>query len=608
MKFRKFMIIVVFLFTITLVTGCNGNDGKLKVTGIEADKDSFMSSVSINEYDVRDWFIKINYNDGSSDLVSVTFNMLSTADFKKLTTIGTHTLTFTYESFTFEHQLTVTEPSAEEKENLFISAMRDDLIKSTITESFVLPQTHYDVEISWKVDSPYISISGTRAIVTRPAMGSLDETVTLTATFTLYGETRTRTYDVVVVASGKEELMEHLDEVVKYINVPSTISKELDLLFSLDDVEISWESSNTNVILIDNNTKSAIVNPVLTETKVTLTYSFSYKTLSFEDYGSIDVTVIPETIVTKAPNVSNLKVNEDVLSWNSISGISKYNVYSNDKLLASVSVNSIDLSKYIKKAGTYTIGVEVVASGAYNTNSDIVTTSYTLEESGVIYEGSYYDSVNLLVSGSSLKSTLRTLTQSTHKSIRSYEDLKKDIAKADVMLNDSTKVLGFWSRVPLKAAWSSGGTIWNREHVWPQSQGWFTTSGAGSDLHHIRPTDPSVNGAHGNTPYGEVNGGTPIKMSTGASSGCYKANGYFEPQDESKGDTARIIFYLLVRYSESDSYPITNVAKSYAMLLEWNELDPVDEWEMNRNDVSESIQGNRNPFIDYPELADEIWG
>ena len=86
--------------------------------------------------------------------------------------------------------------------------------------------------------------------------------------------------------------------------------------------------------------------------------------------------------------------------------------------------------------------------------------------------------------------------------------------------------------------------------------------------------------------------------------------GYYVPRDEIKGDIARIIFYLKVRYKESDStkYDFTAVAYSLEMLLEWNRIDPVDDFEMTRNIESQKIQGNYNPFIDYPQFADLIWG
>ena len=167
----------------------------------------------------------------------------------------------------------------------------------------------------------------------------------------------------------------------------------------------------------------------------------------------------------------------------------------------------------------------------------------------------------------------------------------------------------FYSGLSVKASWDSAAT-WNREHMWPQSKSWFKTSGAGSDLHHIRPTDTDVNNRRGSLPFGEVSGGTEVLASChgNASTGCYIGGGYFEPADRVKGDTARIIFYLLTRYSESDSYSITQVAQSMDMLLRWNELDPVDDWEYTRNEETAKIQGNRNPFIDCSDLAEVIWG
>ena len=95
----------------------------------------------------------------------------------------------------------------------------------------------------------------------------------------------------------------------------------------------------------------------------------------------------------------------------------------------------------------------------------------------------------------------------------------------------------------------------------------------------------------------------------------------FEPRDEDKGDVARIIFYMDVRY-EGDSgeldlemteniLSVTSKLQRHGVrstLLEWHEMDPVDDFERNRNDVIYSYQGNRNPFIDHPELVDYIWG
>lgn len=203
------------------------------------------------------------------------------------------------------------------------------------------------------------------------------------------------------------------------------------------------------------------------------------------------------------------------------------------------------------------------------------------------YTGTYYKNIDTSLSGSSLKGELRELITDTHDNPTSYDELKTAIPKADASINNPSKIVLIYSRTEINGSWD-GAATWNREHVWPKANGWFKDSGAGSDLHHIRPEDPDVNNKRGN-----------IKFGTGSS--------YFEPVDEAKGDVARIIFYLLTRYSQSDSYGVTKVAQSMTLLLEWNELDPVDKLEIQRNNVAENIQGNRNPFIDYPEFANTIW-
>ena len=194
---------------------------------------------------------------------------------------------------------------------------------------------------------------------------------------------------------------------------------------------------------------------------------------------------------------------------------------------------------------------------------------------------SYYSSISDSAYGTTLKSSLRTLiSKQTYYS--TYDDCKDPaIVKKTDGNASSTKIVLFWSGLNVAAAWD-GGETWNREHVWPQSKGWFETSGAGSDLHHIRPVDKSVNSSHNNNPYGIVS--TNDYCHTGTINGSITIdakckNGIFEPGDSKKGDTARIIFYLLVRYSQADSYPITNVATSMDLLLEWNREDPVDSSE-----------------------------
>ena len=235
------------------------------------------------------------------------------------------------------------------------------------------------------------------------------------------------------------------------------------------------------------------------------------------------------------------------------------------------------------------------------TTGDI--TLYAKWKSNDVEYTGYYANANDLV-GTSLKKVLRTII-STGVNATSYNDLKSKLPYTDASLTDSSKMKLLYSNHLVNAKWDDTAT-WNREHVWPKSKGWFENSGAGSDIHHIRPENTNVNSVRGNLAFGEVSNGSAVKCCGEII--AYKNNSYFEPFDEFKGDCARIIFYVLVRYSQSDSYNITNVAQSMQMLLEWHEADPVDEFELQRNERCYSVQKNRNPFIDHPEFADMIWG
>jgi endonuclease I len=162
---------------------------------------------------------------------------------------------------------------------------------------------------------------------------------------------------------------------------------------------------------------------------------------------------------------------------------------------------------------------------------------------------------------------------------------------------------------------------WNREHIWPKSHGFPNPSDtAYTDLHHLRPADRSVNSARNTRSFhlGERiyldNGNTvPTPSKTHSELWCW------EPPDEVKGDIARMIFYMAVRYEGPDydlevvdevlprNYQLPHIGK-LSTLLEWHHQDPVDEWEISRNEIIFSnYQGNRNPFIDYPDWVMKIW-
>ena len=240
---------------------------------------------------------------------------------------------------------------------------------------------------------------------------------------------------------------------------------------------------------------------------------------------------------------------------------------------------------------------------------------------------SYYASTEGLT-GTALLNELATITRTNHTRYTSYDDIKSMNPKSDPDPNNSSKLLDFYSRISVNAAWD-GGSTWNREHVWPQSLsgGLYGTSGAGSDIHHIRPTISSINSKRGNMKFTDfdVIGQTANEYKYNSKLAAYTNNTYWEPLDNVKGDTARIVMYMYMHYSKevsanasfgkAGSLSLTNIvygkggSKDAALqiLLYWNKLDPVDTYESNRNEYCASVTGTRNPFIDYPEFADAIW-
>lgn len=211
------------------------------------------------------------------------------------------------------------------------------------------------------------------------------------------------------------------------------------------------------------------------------------------------------------------------------------------------------------------------------------------------------------LTGSALKAKLRQITSANYTSIAYSAGLAQVLPYTDQDPANPDNIILLYGHVSVKNVVN---TNWNREHVWPQSKasGWFGKTGAGCDVHHIHPENPSVNSTRGNLLMGEVLGGTAVTYPNGVIAG-YRGNGKFEPNDVSKGDVARVYLYMAIRYSQVDSsYPLTNTIESIETLLRWHEEDPVDDFERVRNNRAQEKQGNRNPFVDYPEFARLIFG
>ena len=231
----------------------------------------------------------------------------------------------------------------------------------------------------------------------------------------------------------------------------------------------------------------------------------------------------------------------------------------------------------------------------------------------------YYQSLNGKI-GTSLKPALQAIIADPAViRAQTYNDVINILMEADQNPENSNQVWLVYSekgRAKLDLQTSSNNVnVWNREHTWPRSRGGFdsieadeTYDGknifwvtgpdslrhANSDAHAIRPEDGPENSIRGNQFYGQYSG------PAGTLGGF-------------KGDVARSIFYLAVRFNGLEvvsGYPDGMIGKfgDLDTLLTWHRNDPPDDFEMNRNNVVQTWQFNRNPFIDMPEMIEYIWG
>ena len=171
------------------------------------------------------------------------------------------------------------------------------------------------------------------------------------------------------------------------------------------------------------------------------------------------------------------------------------------------------------------------------------------------------------------------------------------------------------------------GDVYNREHSMPRS--WFggDVNPMNSDMYHIYPVDKHVNAVRNNYPFGMVASPTWTSLNGGKlganTAGDHYTGTAFEPIDEYKGDLARAFLYMITRYEdriedwtyseEGNTMFDHNTFPGYEpwaieMLMEWHRNDPVSQRERLRNDLIYELQGNRNPFVDYPVFAEKIWG
>ena len=182
-----------------------------------------------------------------------------------------------------------------------------------------------------------------------------------------------------------------------------------------------------------------------------------------------------------------------------------------DILTTKITANGESISVSTLSAGTYTVKVRAVSNNSLFEDSSLSANSNSFEiksasSSGGLELTGYYKNANGLT-GENLEQALRDIMKSTHTKISSYKDCKEQLPYTDEDYNDTNNMILFYTSESIKKS-DDLNNDWNREHVWAQSLTkysggqWFGTSGAGADLHHIRPCKPSVNSSRGNQKFG----------------------------------------------------------------------------------------------------------
>jgi len=255
-------------------------------------------------------------------------------------------------------------------------------------------------------------------------------------------------------------------------------------------------------------------------------------------------------------------------------------------------------------AGTYVLTL-AVTDGDNLTAADNVTIFVTDPAPSDEYDppAGYYASATGV--GPALKAQLAQIMAAGHVQ-QSYGDLKTSAARYDADPNVPGHILLAYNRASVSGAWD-GGSTWNREHVWPQSQqpGSASDGATGNlgDPFALRPSNPSINSSRGNKPFGTYN-----------DTGIFGATGsiYYFPGDADKGDFARSLFYSATRYMSTltlvNGDPGSNQMGDLQALVRWHYTDVPDTFERRRAQLIYADQHNRNAYIDHPEYVWSIFG
>ncbi len=384
-----------------------------------------------------------------------------------------------------------------------------------------------------------------------------------------------------------------------------SLSTQLSQLVTFNGIVYKdFESGDLSVVVNDGiivSFNQLDVNPFdgymlgdsVTLTGIVVKVEGTYKVLVTDEAKAInngfDKVLFEETVLEglKLSDYIETQVNLNLLSVDPIFGLAIVWTSSNQAVMNNSGV-LVEQDEPISIVLSYSIydGSDVIYSGTIDVH---VTT-------GIILSAYYSDAQGL--TGVTLVETLTSIISRNYKGI-GYSSTNAVLEISDKHPSGSG-YLGIYDHVSI--------TGYNKEHVWPQSS-FSKASPYVSDMHHLRISNSKTNSTRSNYYFN-----LPIKTTTAWEVGSNR----FFPGDLDKGDIARMLMYMAVRY-RNDGFKLI-VAQSgrtsdlpartmgnLAVLLDWHLEDPVDAFEINRNNVIYGTQKNRNPFIDHPELFEEVF-
>ena len=319
--------------------------------------------------------------------------------------------------------------------------------------------------------------------------------------------------------------------------------------------------------------------------------------ITVEDAGSPEaiedsVNVLKGTSTT----FSNLTVNDKMIDGATISSVSDANSTGSVVLNDDGSVTYTSGGNSGEDTFTYTLCDNDQPEATCSTATVTVTVAETIAFNIPAELKDYYSNFAMSTSREINYAFISNFTIDKHTNILSYGQRHDYLYEADEDLDNPDNVILMYSGE--SRYWEEYTSDWNdyepqtfnTEHIYPQSK--LDSELAVTDLHHLRAADDDVNLLRYYYPYADGSGEYGLVTEE-----------TFYPGDDWKGDVARMVMYINIRYGEN-----FDEVGGLDLFLKWNVEDPVSAFELHRNNVIESVQGNRNPFIDNPYLATLIWG